>query len=174
MCSSGCCRSKMSASARYTVENLSASNRSMESCCRSLVRLRSTGAFIVTRNRLAIHSELNHNPRLAESFLHRLLHTCEPGLKLRFVLVYAIRTMDFPPKRSSFQFETGPVLMSDSGRSKMNPIDQLEIAYITDNRLDGAEFQFRRSPPVNHEAGKELCSGLHDAVSRQKQAFPNQ
>jgi len=94
----------------------------------------------------------------------------EPGTKLRFVLEYPIRTMNFQPKTNSFQVDTGPVLVPDFKVKAEKPIDRLEMAFVAYNRLDRAEFLIRRPTPITDIDGKNLCKVLHYSESRELSA----
>jgi hypothetical protein len=79
----------------------------------------------------------------------------------RYILEYPIRTMNHRPERSTFQVDTGPVLVPDFGSGEPRVIDRLEMAHVAYNRLDRAEFIVRRPTPITDAGGGELCRVLH-------------
>jgi hypothetical protein len=85
----------------------------------------------------------------------------DPAGKLRYVLEYPIRTMNFQPITNSFQVDTGPLLVPDFDANVTKTIDRLEMAHVAYNRLDRAEFILRRPTPIEDDDGKELCRVLH-------------
>ena len=85
----------------------------------------------------------------------------------RYVLEYPIKTMNFRPENSSFQVDTGPLLVPDFDSGEAKAIDRLEMAHIAYNRLDYAEFILRRPTPINDEQGRELTRVLHYSEVRE-------
>ena len=85
----------------------------------------------------------------------------EPERGLSYVLEYPIKTMNFRPENSSFQVDTGPLLVPDFDSGEPRTIDRLEMAHVVYNRLDYAEFILRRPTPINDEQGRELTRVLH-------------
>ena len=79
----------------------------------------------------------------------------EPERGLRYVLEYPIKTMNFRPENSSFQVDTGPLLVPDFDSGEAKAIDRLEMAHIVYNRFDYAEFILRRPTPISDEQGGE-------------------
>jgi hypothetical protein len=90
--------------------------------------------------------------------------------KYSYLLEYPIKTMNFQPKTNSFQVDTGPLLAPDYNVEVDRTIDRLELAYVAYNRLDLAEFIFRRPTPVENEAGKTLCQVLQYSEVREDRA----
>ena len=88
----------------------------------------------------------------------------------RYVLEYPIKTMNFRPENSSFQVDTGPLLVPDLNAEEAKSIDRLEMAHIAYNRLDRAEFILRRPTPITDDAGREVASTLHYSESRELMA----
>jgi hypothetical protein len=86
---------------------------------------------------------------------------------VRYVLEYPIKTMNFRPENESFQVDTGPLLAPDFDCDEPEPIDRLEMAHVAYNRLDRAEFIFRRPTPICDDQGAELCCVLHYRQSRE-------
>ncbi len=74
------------------------------------------------------------------------------------------------PKTNSFQVDTGPILVPDFKIEGESAIDRLEIAHIAYNRLDRAEFIFRRPTPIEGEDGNTLCQVLHYTEVREDPA----
>lgn len=85
----------------------------------------------------------------------------DPKRKERYVLEYAIKTMNFRPETPSFQVDTGPLLLPDFAAPAGSSIDRLEMAHIAYNRLDRAEFILRRPTPITDKEGKEVNRILH-------------
>ena len=85
----------------------------------------------------------------------------------RYLLEYPIKTMNFRPENSSFQVDTGPLLVPDFDSGEAKAIDRLEMAHIVYNRLDYAEFILRRPTPINDEQGRELTRVLHYSETRE-------
>ncbi len=85
----------------------------------------------------------------------------------RYVLEYPIKTMNFRPENSSFQVDTGPLLVPDFDSGEPKAIDRLEMAHIVYNRLDYAEFILRRPTPINDDEGRELARVLHYSETRE-------
>jgi hypothetical protein len=79
----------------------------------------------------------------------------------RYILEYPIKTMNFRPENSSFQVDTGPLLVPDFGSQEAKPIDHLEMAHIAYNRLDRAEFILRRPTAISEDAGRDPLRVLH-------------
>lgn len=92
------------------------------------------------------------------------------GKGRKYLLEYPIRTMNFRPENSSFQVDTGPLLVPDFEAGGEKPIDCLEMAHIAYNRLDRAEFILRRPTPVTDDAGRELTKVLHYSEVRELSA----
>ena len=88
----------------------------------------------------------------------------------RYVLEYPIKTMNFRPENSSFQVDTGPLLVPDLNAEEAKSIDRLEMAHIAYNRLDRAEFILRRPTPITDDAGREVASALDYSESRELMA----
>ena len=84
----------------------------------------------------------------------------EEARRKRYVLEYPIKTMNFRPENSSFQVDTGPLLVPDFDSGEPRTIDRLEMAHVVYNRLDYAEFILRRPTPINDEQGRELTRVL--------------
>ena len=84
----------------------------------------------------------------------------ESERRKRYVLEYPIKTMNFRPENSSFQVDTGPLLVPDFDSGEPRTIDRLEMAHVVYNRLDYAEFILRRPTPINDEQGRELTRVL--------------
>jgi len=85
----------------------------------------------------------------------------------RYILEYPIKTMNFRPENSSFQVDTGPLLVPDFDSEEAKPIDRLEMAHIAYNRLDRAEFILRRPTAISGDAGRELTTVLHYSEVRE-------
>ena len=85
----------------------------------------------------------------------------EEARRKRYVLEYPIKTMNFRPENSSFQVDTGPLLVPDFDSGEAKTIDRLEMAHVVYTRLDYAEFILRRPTPINDEQGRELTRVLH-------------
>lgn len=79
----------------------------------------------------------------------------------RYILEYPIKTMNFRPENSSFQVDTGPLLVPDFTSAETKPIDRLEMAHIAYNRLDRAEFILRRPTAISGEASPDALRVLH-------------
>lgn len=94
----------------------------------------------------------------------------DPNRRERYLLEYPIKTMNFRPENGSFQVDTGPLLVPDFECPEAEPIDRLEMAHIAYNRLDRAEFIFRRPTPISDENGVELCRVLHYSEAREHPA----
>ena len=93
-----------------------------------------------------------------------------PRRRLRYVLEYPIKTMNFQPKTDSFQVDTGPILVPDFKSSAPAAIDTLQMAHVAYNRLDRAEFIVRRPTAVTDKTGRELCRVLHYSEVREETA----
>ena len=91
----------------------------------------------------------------------------EEARRKRYVLEYPIKTMNFRPENSSFQVDTGPLLVPDFDSGEPRTIDRLEMAHVVYNRLDYAEFILRRPTPINDEQGRELTRVLHYSEVRE-------
>ncbi|NQT17283.1 MAG: hypothetical protein HQ582_31300 [Planctomycetes bacterium] len=91
----------------------------------------------------------------------------DPTRPMRYVLEYPIRTMNFRPENASFQVDTGPLLAPDFDSAEARAIDRLEMAHVAYNRLDRAEFIFRRPTPILDEDGAELCRVLQYSQVRE-------
>ena len=91
----------------------------------------------------------------------------EEARGLSYVLEYPIKTMNFRPEDSSFQVDTGPLLVPDFDSAEAKAIDRLEMAHIVYNRLDYAEFILRRPTPINDDEGRELTRVLHYSETRE-------
>ena len=94
----------------------------------------------------------------------------DPGGKLRYVLEYPIKTMNFQPKTNSFQVDTGPLLVPDFDSKEQQPIDRLEMAHVAYNQLDRAEFILRRPTTVKDDDKRPLCDVLHYSKVREDRA----
>ncbi len=73
--------------------------------------------------------------------------------RVRYQLEYPVRTMNYRPENSSFQVDTGPILVPDFASSSKIPcgIDELEMAYVAFNHRNyqqSAEFLLRRPTAV--------------------------
>lgn len=68
----------------------------------------------------------------------------DPVRKVRYVLEYPIKTMNFRPESASFQVDTGPLLVPDMKSNATKAIDRLELAHVCYNQFDRAEFILRR------------------------------
>lgn len=91
----------------------------------------------------------------------------DPTRGERYILEYPIKTMNHRPERSTFQVDTGPLLVPDFTSPEPRAIDRLEMAYVAYHRLDRAEFILRRPTPVTDAAGRELCRVLHYSEVRE-------
>ena len=94
----------------------------------------------------------------------------EPERGLSYVLEYPIKTMNFRPENSSFQVDTGPLLVPDFDSGEAKAIDRLEMAHIAYNRFDYAEFILRRPTPISDEQGREPARVLHYSEVRESPA----
>ena len=94
----------------------------------------------------------------------------DPGGKLRYVLEYPIKTMNFQPKTNSFQVDTGPLLVPDFDSKEQQPVDRLEMAHVAYNQLDRAEFILRRPTTVKDDDKRPLCDVLHYSKVREDRA----
>jgi hypothetical protein len=97
-------------------------------------------------------------------------HLDDPSRSVQYVLQYPIKTMNFQPKSSSFQVDTGPLLVPDLSATADRAIDRLELAHIAYNRLDRAEFIVRRPTPITDADGKTLCQVLEYSEAREHPA----
>lgn len=102
-----------------------------------------------------VQATANNEPLVART------HIESSDGRFRYVMEYPIKTMNFQPKTSSFQVDTGPILMPDLKNKAKEAIDRLEMAHVAYNRLDRAEFIVRRPTPIAGDDGKELCRVLH-------------
>ena len=91
----------------------------------------------------------------------------EPERGKRYVLEYPIKTMNFRPENSSFQVDTGPILVPDFSSGEERPMNRLEMAHVAFNRLDRAEFILRRPTPLRAEDGREGAKVLHYSEVRE-------
>ena len=94
----------------------------------------------------------------------------EPERGLSYVLEYPIKTMNFRPENSSFQVDTGPLLVPDFDSGEAKAIDRLEMAHIAYNRFNYAEFILRRPTPISDEQGREPARVLHYSEVRESPA----
>jgi hypothetical protein len=85
----------------------------------------------------------------------------DPARGERYILEYPVKTMNHRPERSTFQVDTGPLLVPDFASGEPRAIDRLELAHVAYNRLDRAEFILRRPTPITDAEGRELCRVLH-------------
>lgn len=91
----------------------------------------------------------------------------DPKRKLRYVLEYPIKTMNFRPETPSFQVDTGPLLVPDFSSRAKSPIDRLEMAHVAYNRLDKAEFIIRRPTPIEKSGNGDGIRVLHYSEVRE-------
>lgn len=82
----------------------------------------------------------------------------DPQRNERYVLEYPVRVVDYWPGDSSFQPNSGPILLPDFNRTDEQVIDRLELAYIVQNQRtpDFAEFILRQYLPIEDETGKTV------------------
>ena len=91
----------------------------------------------------------------------------DPARGERYILEYPIKTMNYRLERSTFQVDTGPLLVPDFAAEEPKAIDRLEMAHVAYNRLDRAEFILRRPTPITDANGRELCQVLHYSEVRE-------
>jgi hypothetical protein len=88
--------------------------------------------------------------------------------KLRYVLEYPIRTMNFRPENGSFQTDTGPMILPDFQSTAASVIDRLEMAFVAYNHyhVDRADFIVRRPTPIKDASGREVAVVAHYSEPR--------
>ena len=89
--------------------------------------------------------------------------------KLKAMIEYPVKTMNFHPERSRFQVDTGPVLLPDFDSSAEHWIEWFDMAHVVYNTFDHAEFIIRRPTPVIVE-GAEVCAVEHYSQIREHAA----
>jgi len=119
------------------------------------------GTRSLSTHQQIVQATADNKPLVARTTLE------EPDRKLRYVLEYPIKTMNFQPKTDSFQVDTGPLLVPDFESDAESAIDRLEMAHVAYNQLDRAEFILRRPTPISDEAGRTLCEVLHYSEVRE-------
>ena len=93
--------------------------------------------------------------------------------QVRYQLEYPVRTMNYRPEDSSFQVDTGPILVPDFSLAATGVecgIEELEMAHVAFNHrnyLETAEFLLRRPTEVPGAAGVEV---LHFAERQECEA----
>ena len=80
----------------------------------------------------------------------------DPERGLRAVLEYPIKTMNVLREPSSFQVDTGPLILPDFASTAERPIERFEVAHVVYNTFDRAEFVLRQ-PVVLPDADHPLA-----------------
>ena len=76
--------------------------------------------------------------------------------------------MNFRPENSSFQVDTGPLLVPDFDSGEAKAIDRLEMAHIAYNRFDYAEFILRRPTPISDAEADRIIHQVREGIERPK------
>ena len=77
--------------------------------------------------------------------------------KLRAIIEYPVKTMNFHPERQRFQVDTGPLPLPDFTSNAAEKIEWFSLAHVVYNTFDRAEFIIRQPTPVSVD-GQEVCS----------------
>ena len=89
--------------------------------------------------------------------------------RLRAMIEYPVKTMNFHAERRRFQVDTGPVLLPDFTSTAEHWIEWFSMAHVVYNTLDRAEFVIRRPTPITKD-GREVCSVLYYSETRVHEA----
>jgi len=80
--------------------------------------------------------------------------------KMRAIIEYPVKTMNFHPERNRFQVDTGPLPLPDFTSDAEEQIEWFSLAHVVYNTFDRAEFIIRQPTPVLKD-GQEVCSVMH-------------
>ena len=68
--------------------------------------------------------------------------------KIRALIEYPIKTLNYNPAKTRFQVDTGPILFPDLTMQETDLIDRFYIAHIVYNSFDWSEFILRKPIPI--------------------------
>ena len=76
---------------------------------------------------------------------------------IRALLTYPIKTQNVVEMPPRFQVDTGPVLVPALAAATTDAIERFELAHVVYNRLNQAEFIYRRPLPVGERDGASVA-----------------
>ena len=80
--------------------------------------------------------------------------------RMRAIIEYPVKTMNFHPERKRFQVDTGPLPLPDFASDAEEQIEWFSLAHVVYNTFDRAEFIIYQPTPVFKD-GQEVCSVVH-------------